>query len=255
MKHGIVRVAILYFYCYIIIMSLFSADSKLYKGISFFANLLFLNLLWILFSLPLITVGASSLAAYSVVFKILDNKEGYVFKDFWKGFKENWKQGTLLWLVTLLAIYGFYLDVQILKSDPGIPVIVISIVAFVLVAFSLIYAYPLSARYENKFFLHIKNSFLLSMTHLGKTFFLILILFTEIGIFIWNAHTLIFLLLIGPAVLIFSVAGTAKKIFSINDEKNANAAAMKKAQEEGREYMEKLQSKLAESQQNADPEN
>ena len=93
------------------------------------------------------------------------------------------------------------------------------------------------------------------MTHLGKTFFLILILFTEIGIFIWNAHTLIFLLLIGPAVLIFSVAGTAKKIFSINDEKNANAAAMKKAQEEGREYMEKLQSKLAESQQDADPEN
>ena len=225
-------------------MSLFSPESRLYKGLIFFANVILLNFLWILFSLPLITLGASTVAAYSVVFKMLENKEGYIFKDFWKGFKENWKQGTLLWLITLVAIYGFYLDVQILKNDPGIPVIVASIVAFVLVAFSLIYAYPLSARYENKFFLHIKNSFLLSMSYLGRTLFLVLILFLEIGVLLWNFHTLIFLVLIGPAVLIYSVAGTAKKIFSTNDEKNKNAAAMEKAKEEGREYMEKLQSKI-----------
>ena len=204
-------------------MSLFSSESKLYKGLSFFASILLLNFCWILFSLPLVTVGASSVAAYSVVFKMLENKEGYILKDFWKGFKQNWKQGTVLWLVTLVAIYGFYLDVQILKSDPGIPVIVASIVAFVLVSFSLIYAYPLAARYENKVFLHIKNSFLLSASYLGKTFFLVLILFTEVGVFLWNTRTLIFLVLIGPAVLILSVAGTAKKIFSINDEKNKNA--------------------------------
>ncbi|MBP5175596.1 MAG: YesL family protein [Treponema sp.] len=204
-------------------MSLFSPESKLYKGLSFFASVLLLNFCWILFSLPIITVGASTLAAYSVVFKMLENKEGYVFKDFWKGFKENWKQGTVLWLITLVAIYGFYLDVQILKTDPGIPVIVASIVAFVLVAFSLIYAYPLAARYENKVFFHIKNSFLLSVSYLGRTFFLVLILFTEIGVFLWNTHTLIFLVLVGPAVLIYSVAGSAKKIFSVNDEKNKNA--------------------------------
>ena len=209
--------------CYIINMSLFSPESKLYKGLSFFASVLLLNFCWILFSLPIITVGASTLAAYSVVFKMLENKEGYVFKDFWKGFKENWKQGTVLWLITLIAIYGFYLDVQILKTDPGIPVIVASIVAFVLVAFSLIYAYPLAARYENKVFFHIKNSFLLSVSYLGRTFFLVLILFTEIGVFLWNTHTLIFLVLVGPAVLIYSVAGSAKKIFSVNDEKNKNA--------------------------------
>ncbi|MBR6295313.1 MAG: YesL family protein [Treponema sp.] len=204
-------------------MSLFSPESKLYKGLSFFASVLLLNFCWILFSLPIITVGASTLAAYSVVFKMLENKEGYVFKDFWKGFKENWKQGTVLWLITLVAIYGFYLDVQILKTDPGIPLIVASIVAFVLVAFSLIYAYPLAARYENKVFFHIKNSFLLSVSYLGRTFFLVLILFTEIGVFLWNTHTLIFLVLVGPAVLIYSVAGSAKKIFSVNDEKNKNA--------------------------------
>lgn len=239
-------------------MSLFSPESRLYKGLSFFANVILLNFLWILFSLPLITLGASTVAAYSVVFKILENKEGYIFKDFWKSFKENWKQGTLLWLITLVAIYGFYLDVQILKNDPGIPVIVASIVAFVLVAFSLIYAYPLSARYENKFFLHIKNSFLLSMSYLGRTLFLVLILFLEIGVFLWNSHTLIFLVLIGPAVLIYSVAGTAKKIFSTNDEKNKNAAAMEKAKEEGREYMEKLQSKIdaakSESENETEPD-
>ena len=65
-------------------------------------------------------------------------------------------------------------------------------------------------------------------------------------------------MLIGPAVLIYSVAGTAKKIFSTNDEKNKNAAAMEKAKEEGREYMEKLQSKIdaakSESENETEPD-
>ena len=229
-------------------MALFSPDSKLYKAISFAGNMLLLNLLWILFSLPLITVGASTLALYSTFFKMMEGTEGYMFKDFWKGFKSNWKQGTILWLITLAAGYGFYLDFQILKTDPGIPVIVASIVAFVFVCFSLLYAYPLSARYENKFYMHIKNSFLLSTKYLGKTFFLIFILAFEIGVFIWNSHTLIFLVVLGPAVLIYTIAGTSKKVFLSNDEKNKNDAAMERAREEGREYMETLSRKILERQ-------
>ena len=228
------------------VMALFSPESKLYKGISFVGNMLLLNLFWVLFSLPIITVGASTLALYSTFFKIMEGTEGYLFKDFWKGFKSNWKQGTILWLITLAAGYGFYLDFQILKTDPGIPVIVASIVAFVFICFSLLYAYPLSARYENKFYMHIKNSFLLSTRYLGKTFFLILILAFEIGLFIWNQHTLIFLVVIGPAVLVYTIAGTAKKVFLTNDEKVKNDAAMEKAKEEGREYMENLSRKILE---------
>ncbi len=230
-------------------MAFFSPDSKLYRAINLVGNMLLLNLLWILFSLPIITVGASTLALYSAFFKMMEDTEGYLFKDFWKGFKSNWKQGTILWLITLVAGYGFYLDYQILKTDPGIPVIVVSIVAFVLICFSLLYAYPLSARYENKVLLHIKNSFLLSTKYLGKTFFLILILFVEIGAFLWNQHTWILLVVIGPAVLIYTIAGSAKHIFLSNDEKNKNDAAMERAIEEGREYMENLSRKQLEKQQ------
>lgn len=195
-------------------MSLFSSNSKLYAAISLIGNLLLLNVCWLLCSLPLVTIGASTVACYTMAFKIIDGTEGYIFKDFFKYFKANFRQGTILWLLTAVVLYGFYLDAQlILKGDPGIPAIVISLVAFVAVFFSLLYAYPLSARYENKLFFHIKNSFLLSTRFLGRTLFLLLILMLEGGFFFWNTKTLIFAVIIGPVAIIFSVAGTAKRIF------------------------------------------
>jgi len=205
-------------------MAFFSPESKLYKAISFIGNLLALNGCWLLFSLPLVSVGASTVAAYSVAFKLIEGKEEYIFRDFLKAFKENWKHGTILWIITAVAVYGFYLDIQILqKGEPGIPVIVISIVAFVAIVFALVYAYPLSARYENKVLNHIRNSFLLCFAHLGKTLVLMLILVLEIGILLWNIHTLIFIVIIGPGLLIYTTAGTARKIFALNDEKNKSA--------------------------------
>ena len=205
-------------------MSIFSPNSKLYNAISLVGNLLLLNLCWLLFSLPLVTVGAATVSCYAVAFKIIDGTEGYVFKDFFKYFKANFKQGTVLWLITAIVIYGFYLDVQILtKGDPGIPAIVVSLVAFVAIFFSLLYTYPLCARYENKVFFHIKNSFLISTRYLGRTLFLLVVIICEVGILFWNTKTLIFAVIVGPIAIIFSIAGTAKRIFLEVDKKNASA--------------------------------
>src|SRR5574344_2987040 len=80
-------------------MSIFSTDSKLYKGIQWFGNIVVLNLCWLLFSLPVITIGASTVAASSMAIKMIDGTEGYIFKGFVKEFGKNWKQGTILWLI------------------------------------------------------------------------------------------------------------------------------------------------------------
>lgn|SRR5574344_1532725 len=221
-------------------MSIFSTDSKLYKGIQWFGNIVVLNLCWLLFSLPVITIGASTVAASSMALKMIDGTEGYIFKGFVKEFGKNWKQGTILWLITAAAIYALYLDAQILTKteDPSFLLIVISIVSFLFIFFALLYAYPLSARYDNKWYLHIKNSFLLSIRYFKKTMFLLLILALEVGVFIWNNKTIFLLVAIGPMILIYTVAGTARKIFAIIDAKNiedaktAKVAAETKADEE-----------------------
>lgn len=205
-------------------MSIFNTEGKLYKGITWIGNIFFLNLCWILFSLPIITIGASTVAAHAMMFKIMENKEGYLFKGFVKEFKANFKQGTVLWLITAVAGYGIYIDLQFMFNDnfdPSVFFMIFSIVGIVLVVCSLIYAYPLSARYQNKFFMQIKNSFLLATMHPVKTLILLVIIAVEIAGMMWNTVTMILVILIGPMLLIATVAGFAKRIFDVNDARNA----------------------------------
>ena len=94
-------------------MKLFSVDSPVYKFLSKFLDVVKLNFFWILFSIPVITVGASTVAAMSVGLKMVDDEEGYIGKNFLKAFKENWKLGTILWMITVVAVYAIYLDFQL----------------------------------------------------------------------------------------------------------------------------------------------
>lgn len=209
-------------------MSLFSSDSKLYKGLVWFTHVLAVNFLWILFSLPVITIGASTAAAYKVVFKLIDGTEGYIFRDFWKGFKENLKNGTILWIIFAAVSYGLYLYFQFLVNGaPSVVLIIISILGILIIYLTLLLIFPLCARYENSFFMHMRNSFILSTRYYKKTIFLTVILAAELAFIFWSYRTFIFLLILGPALIIFTVGGTARKIFYDIDKINKDLAEKK----------------------------
>lgn len=145
-------------------MKFFSVDSPLYKFLSRFLDVLKLNFMWLLFSIPVITIGASTVAAMSVALKMADDEEGYIGRSFIKAFKENWKQGTVLWIITVIAAYAVYLDFQLFNAVEGNPFLflVIGIVSCFVIVLSLLYAYPLIARYENTLIKTIQNSFEIS---------------------------------------------------------------------------------------------
>ena len=65
-----------------------------------------LSVLWAVFSLPIITMGAATTALYYTVFHYLREEEGYLWKYFWNSFKENFKRSTLASLA-LLAMLAF----------------------------------------------------------------------------------------------------------------------------------------------------
>lgn len=104
-------------------MKFFSVESSFYRFLMKFLDVLKLNFMWILFSLPVVTVGASTVAAMSVALKMVDDEEGYIGRSFLKAFKENWKQGTILWVITVIACYAVYLDFQLFEAVPENPVL------------------------------------------------------------------------------------------------------------------------------------
>ena len=139
----------------------FSTDSKLYRFMCRLTDVLKLNLLWIIFSLPVVTLGISTIAASAVSLKIAEGQEGYIARDFIKAFKENWKQGIPMSFITLICIWTVYLDFQLFNKaeEHEVMFLIIGIVAAYLFTFSLLYVYPLLARYENTIFNSLKNSF------------------------------------------------------------------------------------------------
>ena len=84
-------------------MNLFKYDSALSNGLARVIDLLILNILWIICSLPVITLGVATTALYYSMLKIAREKDCGITKMFFHSFFQNLKQGcglTILFLVS-----------------------------------------------------------------------------------------------------------------------------------------------------------
>jgi len=196
-------------------MKLFSIDGPLYNFFSRLLDMIKLNVLWFLFSLPIVTIGASTAAAFAVTLKMVDEREGYIAKQFWTAFKANLKQGIPTGLLNLFFVYALYLDFQLFHAVEGNPIIflILGIVGSVMCFGYFIYTYALMARYDNTLLKTIKNSMDISVKYFGRTVMIAVVIAVEIIVFIFNTTTMFLGLLIGPAVIFLTVSGPAMYIF------------------------------------------
>lgn len=185
-------------------MGFFSYDSKFGQLLDKFFNSCYLNLLWIICSLPIVTIGASTTALYYVTLKIArGGEETSVARMFFRSFRENFRQSTVLWLILLvvgllLAGDGFVLF-RLRASSTGavavlwtllLAVLIVAAIAYVIVLF---YIFPLIASVSNTNLAMLKFSFLIGVRYLFCTilifavnfamFFVIVRIFTPIIIF------------------------------------------------------------------------
>lgn len=193
----------------------FSVDGGLYRFLSKFWDLVKLNFMWLLFSLPVVTIGASTVAAYSVAMKMVDDEEGYVARSFVSAFKANMKQGVLMGLIFLAATYAVYLDYEInrVSEEGSIILIVIGIVSVFVYVAAMLYSFPLLARYENGIVATIQNSMEISRRYFGRTLLIVTLLLVEYVVFHYNTVLLCLGLLFGVSFAIFTVAAFSKRIF------------------------------------------
>lgn len=196
-------------------MSIFSTEGKLYKFICRFWDMVVLSFLWYVFSIPIITIGASTVAAYSVALKFVDDEEGYTVRSFIKAFKENLKQGMILGIITIVSFYLVYLDLCLfhaIKSNP-LPLLLVGIVAGIYYTASLLYAFPLTARYHNSIREIMRNSRQICVHYFLRTALMLVLVILLILAAMWNGVTLIFGVIIGPAFIILTMAAFSKRIF------------------------------------------
>lgn len=196
-------------------MKFFSVDSPLYRFLSRVLDILKLNFLWILGSLPVFTIGASTTAAMSVALKLADDEEGYIAKSYFEAYKVNFKQGVPMGLIFLVAWYAVYLDFQLFGAVKNNPVIllIIGMVSVFLVIIAMIYSFSLLARYENTVVRTIQNSMDISRKYFGKTLILVILVAAEVLIFQYNSTMIFFGILFGPGFIIYTVAAVSKRVF------------------------------------------
>ena len=131
--------------------NLFSYDGLIYRFFSTVCDLILINLLWLVCSIPLITIGAATTAAHYSCQKYARG-EGTLFRNFFHAFRQNWKQATVIWLLILLLAASFLLDYSLLIPliFPGKMVVVVILWTLIfLCVMAVHYVFPLIAQFEN----------------------------------------------------------------------------------------------------------
>ena len=145
-------------------------DGKFVKVLNRIADLVGLNLLAILFCIPIITIGASITAVYGCIFRIQEKREGYLTKDFWKLFKECFRSSTIIYLVGAAVVAMLYLDYQIFATNSRLDILQVLVVAGgILVAEIFTYAFPMESYFENSLKATVKNALLLGISNIPYT--------------------------------------------------------------------------------------
>ncbi|HJA67469.1 hypothetical protein B5F07_05895 [Lachnoclostridium sp. An169] len=197
-------------------------DNVVTRALSKICDMVCLNVLWLICSIPIFTIGASTAALYTVMLKLVKNEEGYIFRGFFKAFKENFKQSTIMWLIILALAIVWWVDFNFagsLGGNAGFVLTVIFILLGILLLSVMIYVFPLTARYENTIRSTFRNALILTIAKLPYTLLMILILVAAVVLSFWTVQTLMMAIplwmLIGVSLLAWIYSWLLRRVFTI----------------------------------------
>ena len=184
-------------------MKLFSYESKFSQLLLKLCYACYLNLLWFVCSIPIFTTGAATTALYYSCLKLVRDEESHVAATFFRAFRENFRQATVLWLI-LLGVGLFlgadgYILYHLRQSSTGTLAVIWTVILAVVIAAAVLYVivleyvFPLLASVSNTNRAMLKNSFLIGTHYLFATilvfavhfamFFVVVAWFTPLIVF------------------------------------------------------------------------
>ena len=153
---------------------LFNLDGPVLQFINKIVYSVYLNILWFICSIPIIAIGASTTALFYVTLKMSKNEEGNITKAFFRSFRENFRQGTLIWLILLalgivLGVDGYVLYHMRFENLFWTLCTAVFCVAAAAYAVILMYIFPLLARFDNTTGAMFKNALFIGIRFLFCT--------------------------------------------------------------------------------------
>ena len=187
------------------------------------ADLCILNIICVVCCIPVITAGASITAMYYVTLKMVRNEEAYIVRSFFKSFKQNFKQATIINLIMLLIGVVLYVDLNVSKAMQGGAGQIFQVIfmAFGLIYFILfLYVYPVLARFYNTIKNTIKNALFMAIRHLPYTVVMVLIAVCPLLLLLVKSYQIqstlfVLFLLMGFALIAYCNSYFLAKIFDI----------------------------------------
>lgn len=204
--------------------SLFSIDSGFYRALTYFSNLVLLCLLWLICSIPIITIGASTTALFDISMHLVDQKESGIIFGFFKSFKNNFLQSTIINIIFIVmgAVIGFNFFFWY-QTDSDIGTVMLAFNVFVLIAyiFTLMYVYPSQAKFDTPVLTTIKNSFLMSLIYIPYTIIIIAIVILAFWMTISGTIPVVIFGFLSPVFFTFIMSNIFVIVFNKHIEANA----------------------------------
>lgn len=221
---------------------LFDMDNKFFRFMGRLADLCILNVLCILCCIPVVTAGASITAMFYVTMKMVRNEEAYIARSFFKSFKENFRQATVINIIMLVIAGVLYVDFRVAKSMPGTASTVFQylfLIFAILYVMLFTYIYPVLAKFYNSIKNTFRNAILMSVRHLPYTVLMIIVSICPVLVFyIQSARAqsmlLLLLIMVGFALIAYINSFFFVKIFDRYviqepEEKSENAEEVQEA--------------------------
>lgn len=210
-------------------------DGPVFHFIAKILDLIKLNFLTALCCLPVVTIGAALTAAHYASIK-LRRGESYVARNFWKSFKENLKQSTIIWVIifawiflTISALYFF------IKNEGGVYDLMQGMMFMIVLSalFIIMWIFPVQARFVNTIGVTFANSFRLSIKYFWRTLYMVLMHALPILLIVANEKLWPIVVLWGISGPVHLSSGVYDKVFKEIEEymKNQEELSMKEEEE------------------------
>lgn len=189
--------------------------NPLWNFVNRLLNLLCLHILWLICSIPIFTIGASTTALYSVTLQMVNNTEGYLMKSFFTAWKTNFRQATVIWI--LLLLIGGFLGVDLIYylNTPSLNPVQFLLMTFFFGTFvsfllEILYVFPVLSQFDNSIRKTLGNALIIAIRHLPSS-----ILMLSLDVLLLMTGFLIFppILLLGMGLTAFINSFFLKQIF------------------------------------------
>lgn len=187
----------------------FNMDNGIFTFLGKACDVIFLSIIWVLVCIPIITIGPANTALYYATVKVIRRERGYLFREFFKSFRMNFKRAAIVGVILTVAFIVLAIDLfwvrgsmESLGNNGTILFGIFMAIAFLLSCFS-IYVFPILSRFDMTVKQLLKAASIMSIKHLLST----------LGMFAITAAAIAGVMIM--PILIFVIPGVATLLISL----------------------------------------